>query len=132
MRCRLLTQYAIIMVEFLAGLRKIKLQPEEGILRFGLVRCVPCEIQNSYPCPGVVFPKTGTYISRNFATKTPIFDPLLLGIFEWQTGPMAKDFLNKKKKNTIWMASPYLPTIWKYSKYLFLCFQLRLLIYDFE
>ena len=27
MYCRLLTQYAIIMVQFLAGLRKIKLRP---------------------------------------------------------------------------------------------------------
>ena len=30
MHCRLLTQYAIIMVEFLAGLRKIKLRPGYG------------------------------------------------------------------------------------------------------
>ena len=28
MHCRLLTQYAIVMVEFLAGLRKIKLRAE--------------------------------------------------------------------------------------------------------
>ena len=30
MHCRLLTQYAIIMVQFLAGLRKVKLRPGKG------------------------------------------------------------------------------------------------------
>ena len=29
MHCRLLTQYAIVMVQFLAGLRKIKLLPAQ-------------------------------------------------------------------------------------------------------
>ena len=54
MHYRLLTQYAIIMVQFLAGLRKIKLRPGPGCVLIILLSCTctpyaclqNCKIQN--------------------------------------------------------------------------------------
>ena len=56
MHCRLVTQYAIIMVEFLAGLRKIKLLPGPVPMTLSYVVPVPIPVPRAVPMVSYPYP----------------------------------------------------------------------------